>query len=167
MKVVLMGLLMAIGSTQVLAAEAKRTTFGALQDGRKVEAVELSNAKGMSVRIVALGAALQALSVPDKQGKSADIVLGYKTPEEYVDKPQYFGVTVGRYANRIAKGQFALDGKTYNLAVNDGPNHLHGGKVGFDRARRAGQGRAFVCESRRRRRLPGQARSVSDVFARR
>jgi aldose 1-epimerase len=115
------------------AAEAKRTAFGALSDGRKVEAVELSNASGMSARIMTLGATLQALSVRDAQGKSADIVLGYDTAAEYLEKPQYFGVTVGRYANRIAKGKFTLDGKSYTLAVNDGPNHLHGGKRGFDK----------------------------------
>jgi aldose 1-epimerase len=125
---------MVAGTTQTtMAAEAKRTNFGALSDGRKVEAVELSNASGMTARIVTLGAAIQALSVRDSQGRSADVVLGYKTAAEYLAKPQYFGVTVGRYANRIAKGKFTLDGKTYTLAVNDGPNHLHGGKQGFDK----------------------------------
>lgn len=131
---ILVGLLTVAGTTQTaMAAEAKRTSFGALSDGRKVEAVELSNANGMSARIVTLGAAIQALSVRDAQGKSADVVLGYGTAAEYLAKPQYFGVTVGRYANRIAKGKFTLDGKSYTLAVNDGPNHLHGGKQGFDK----------------------------------
>jgi aldose 1-epimerase len=117
-----------------MAAEAKRTSFGKLADGRDVEAVELSNAKGVSARIITLGAAIQTLSVPDARGKSEDVVLGYNTPAEYLAKPQFFGVTVGRYANRIARGKFALDGKTYTLAVNDPPNHLHGGKQGFDKA---------------------------------
>lgn len=117
-----------------MAAEAERSTFGALPDDRKVESVELRNGNGMSVRIIALGAAIQALSVPDREGKSADVVLGYDSPARYMTEPQYFGVTVGRYANRIAKGRFTLDGKTYQLATNDGPNHLHGGTLGFDRA---------------------------------
>jgi aldose 1-epimerase len=127
------GLLMAGTSHLVLGAEAQRTSFGTLEDGRKVEAVELSNSNGMSARIITLGAAIQALTVRDAQGKSADVVLGYNTAAEYLAKPQYFGVTVGRYANRIAKGKFTLDGKSYVLATNDGPNHLHGGRQGFDK----------------------------------
>ena len=135
MRIVFIYALIIVGTADVaVGAEAKRVTFGVLNDGRRVEAVELSNAKGMSARIIAIGATLQALSVPDRQGRSADIVLGYATPTEYLDNPQNFGVTVGRYANRIAKGKFTLDGKTYTLAKNDGPNHLHGGKRGFARA---------------------------------
>jgi aldose 1-epimerase len=131
---ILLGLLVAYGMSQTaVGAEAKRTAFGQLNDGRKVEAVELVNAAGVSARVITLGATLQALSVPDKQGKSQDIVLGYKTAAEYLAKPQFFGVTVGRYANRIAKGKFTLDGKAYTLATNDGPNHLHGGAKGFDK----------------------------------
>jgi aldose 1-epimerase len=123
-----------IGMSQsAMGADAKRVSFGELSDGRKIEAVELSNANGVSARVITLGATLQALSAPDKQGKSADVVLGYRTAAEYLAKPQYFGVSVGRYANRIAKGKFALDGKTYTLALNDGPNHLHGGTKGFDK----------------------------------
>jgi aldose 1-epimerase len=130
----IVGLQIVSGTIQAAgAAEAKRTAFGALSDGRRVEAVELSNANGMSARILTLGATLQALSVRDAQGKSADVVLGYDTAAEYLAKPQFFGVTVGRYANRIAKGKFALEGKSYALAVNDGPNHLHGGSQGFDK----------------------------------
>jgi aldose 1-epimerase len=129
-----MGILVAYGMSQTATgAEAKRAAFGQLSDGRKVEAVDLTNASGVSARIITLGASIQALSAPDKQGKSADIVLGYKTAAEYLAKPQYFGVTVGRYANRIAKGKFTLDGKSYALATNDGPNHLHGGAKGFDK----------------------------------
>jgi aldose 1-epimerase len=123
-----------IGMSQsAMGADAKRVSFGELSDGRKIEAVELSNANGMSARVITVGATLQALSARDKQGKSADVVLGYRTAAEYLAKPQYFGVTVGRYANRIAKGKFTLAGKTYTLALNDGPNHLHGGTKGFDK----------------------------------
>jgi aldose 1-epimerase len=126
--------LVVIGMSQsAVGADAKRVSFGELSDGRKIEAVELSNSSGVSARVMTLGATLQALSAPDKQGKSADIVLGYRTAAEYLAKPQYFGVSVGRYANRIAKGKFTLDGKAYSLAVNDGPNHLHGGTKGFDK----------------------------------
>ncbi|MGH8184952.1 MAG: galactose-1-epimerase, partial [Steroidobacteraceae bacterium] len=106
--------------------------FGKLADGTPVPAVQLSNAKGMSVRIIALGATVQALNVPDRNGKLADIALGHDTVREYVDKRQFLGATAGRYANRIAKGKFTLDGKQYTLETNDGPNHLHGGLRGFD-----------------------------------
>jgi aldose 1-epimerase len=116
------------------AAEARRGEFGALADGTKIESVELVNGKGMSVRIITLGAAIQQLMAPDRQGKPADVVLGYATAQQYLDQPQYFGATVGRYANRIAKGKFTLDGKQYQLETNDGPNHLHGGKRGLDKA---------------------------------
>lgn len=111
----------------------RRLDFGALENGAKVEAVELTNAHGVSVRLMTLGASIQSLSVPDRNGKSADIVLGYRTAAEYLSKPQYFGGTIGRFANRIARGEFALDGERFKLETNDGPNHLHGGSSGFDR----------------------------------
>jgi len=114
------------------AVEAKRVDFGALQDGSRVEAAELSNSAGMSVRIIALGAAIQSLTVPDRNGTREDVVLGYDSPRDYLAKRQYFGATVGRYANRIARGKFTLDGHEYQLETNDGPNHLHGGLHGLD-----------------------------------
>jgi aldose 1-epimerase len=110
-----------------------RVNFGALADGSAVEAVDLSNAQGLSARIMTLGASIQSLSVPDRNGELADIVLGHATAAEYLAKPQYFGATVGRYANRIAKGRFALGNTRYALETNDGPNHLHGGHRGFDK----------------------------------
>jgi len=116
------------------AAEARRVDFGTLQDGTRVAAVDLSNGARMSVRVIALGAAIHSLSVPDRTGKVADVVLGYDTPREYLAKPQYFGATIGRYANRIAHGKFTLDGRQYTLETNDGSNHLHGGAHGFDKA---------------------------------
>ena len=116
------------------AVEAKRVDFGTLQDGTRVAAVELSNGASMSVRIIALGAAIQSLNVPDRKGNVADVVLGHDTPREYLAKPQYFGATIGRYANRIAHGKFTLDDRQYTLETNDGPNHLHGGVKGFDKA---------------------------------
>jgi len=115
------------------AADAKRESFGNLPDGSKVDAVVLSNAHGMQARIIALGASIQSLSTPDRNGKSANIALGYASLADYVGNPQYFGATVGRYANRIAKGKFTLDGKAYSIPVNNGVNSLHGGSKGFDK----------------------------------
>ncbi|WP_426270164.1 aldose epimerase family protein [Dyella kyungheensis] len=115
------------------AADAKRETFGSMPDGRKVDAVVLSNAHGMTARIIALGASIQSLATPDRNGKSANIALGYATLADYLGNPQYFGATVGRYANRIAKGKFTLDGHAYSVPVNNGVNSLHGGSKGFDK----------------------------------
>jgi aldose 1-epimerase len=115
------------------AAEAKRSDFGRMPDGHAVEAVTLSNAHGVSARIISLGASLQSLVAPDRHGKPGDIVLGYPSLDGYLSKPNYFGATVGRFANRIAKGRFTLDGKSYSVPVNDGPNSLHGGIKGFDK----------------------------------
>lgn len=108
--------------------------FGELADGSPVRAVELRNSAGVRARIVALGATLQALHVPDRLGRVSDVVLGHATAGEYLAKPQYFGATVGRFANRIANGRFELDGAVHQLDTNDGPNHLHGGCNGFDKA---------------------------------
>lgn len=126
----LAGLLM---STTAMSATATKGEFGALKDGTKIEAVELKNAKGVSAKVISYGATLQALHTPDKSGKTADIVIGYDTIDGYVDAPQYLGVTVGRYANRIAKGKFSIDGKEYSLATNNNGNHLHGGLKGWDK----------------------------------
>jgi len=115
------------------AGDARKTPFGATADGTPVEAVTLTNAHGMSARIIAYGAALQSLVVPDRAGHKADVVLAFPDMGGYLKTPKYFGATVGRYANRIAKGRFSLDGKSYTLAINDGPNALHGGRKGFDK----------------------------------
>lgn len=115
------------------AADAKRETFGNMPDGSKVDAVVLSNAHGTTARIIALGASIQSLATPDRNGKSANIALGYATLADYLGNPQYFGATVGRYANRIAKGKFTLDGHAYSVPVNNGVNSLHGGSKGFDK----------------------------------
>jgi len=123
--------ILTMGSAQ--AATPTRSAFGALSDGTKVEAVTLTNGAGMSAKIITLGATLQSLIVPDKAGHKDDVVLGYDTAQEHLSRPNFFGASVGRYANRIAKGKFALDGKTYTLATNDGPNSLHGGPRGFDK----------------------------------
>jgi aldose 1-epimerase len=108
--------------------------FGTLHNGTTISAVELTNAAGMRARIIALGATLQSLHAPDRTNRVADVVLGHSTPDEYLAKAQYFGATVGRFANRIANGTFSLDGRIYQLDTNDGSNHLHGGFQGFDKA---------------------------------
>lgn len=115
------------------AATARREDGGKLADGRAVEAVTLANGHGVSARILAYGATLQKFIAPDRQGKSADIVIGLPDAGAYEARQSFFGVTVGRYANRIAGGKFTLDGQTYQLPLNDKVNSLHGGGKGFDR----------------------------------
>jgi aldose 1-epimerase len=124
---------LALPALTLAAVESKLVEFGTLQDGTRVAAAELSNASGMSVRVIALGAAIQSLTVPGRGGSRADVVLGYDSPRDYLANPQYLGATVGRYANRIARGSFSIDGRRYMLETNDGPNHLHGGAHGLDK----------------------------------
>ena len=126
-------LLAALSAHAADAAEAKRTPAGTLKDGTAIEAVTLSNAHGVSARILSYGATLQSLMGPDRNGKIADVMLGYDDLASYVDRPNFFGVTVGRFANRIAGGRFTLDGKAYQLPLNDKVNSLHGGGKGFDK----------------------------------
>lgn len=133
MRAALALLVMAAGAGTAHAAEARREQAGRLRDGTAVEAITLRNARGVSARILTYGATLQSLRAPDRRGRSADILLGYDDAESYQTRPNYFGVTVGRYANRIALGQFALDGRTWRLTRNDGTNSLHGGTEGFDK----------------------------------
>lgn len=116
-----------------VAVEARRGVFGELDDGTVIEQVELTSTAGVRVRLMTLGASLQAFETPDRDGLSADIVLGHDAPQPYLDKRQFFGATVGRFANRIARGVFGLDGRRYQLPCNDGINSLHGGRTGFDR----------------------------------
>ncbi len=107
--------------------------FGVLPDGKHVSLFALANRNGMAVEIMNYGGALVRVLVPDRAGNVADVVLGYNTLGEYLGKNPYHGCIIGRYGNRIAKGRFTLDGVEYALAVNNGPNSLHGGKVGFDK----------------------------------
>ena len=118
----------------VKKASVTRAPFGKLSDGTAVDVFTLTNANGMEVRVIPYGAIIVSLRVPDRNQQMADVVLGYDTLDGYVAKSPYFGAIVGRYGNRIAKGRFTLDGKTYQLATNNGPNHLHGGVKGFDKA---------------------------------
>ncbi|MCR4439113.1 MAG: aldose epimerase family protein [bacterium] len=113
--------------------QVSHEVFGKMPDGRVVEAFDLRNAHGMKARIITYGGIVVSLEVPDRQGKFADVVLGYSSLQPYLEDSPYFGAIVGRYGNRIANGRFVLDGVEYRLATNDGPNHLHGGVRGFDK----------------------------------
>jgi len=107
--------------------------FGNLAGGAPVDIYTLAARSGIEARIMSYGAALVSLRIPDRQGTSADIILGFDTLDGYLGAHPYFGVTAGRYANRIAGARFVLNGVEYQLAANDGPNHLHGGIKGFDK----------------------------------
>jgi len=111
----------------------RKESFGQTPDGEQVDLYKLTNAHGLRARITNYGAILVSLEVPDKGGKLADVTLGYDTLDGYIKKSAFFGATVGRYANRIGKAKFVLDGVEYKLAANNGENHLHGGSKGFDK----------------------------------
>ena len=110
-----------------------KDVFGTLPDGRKVERIVLRGEGGFEARIITHGAVIQALIAPDAKGSYDDVVLGHDAFDGYLAERKFFGATVGRYANRIANGQFSLDGETFQLPINNGPNALHGGLDGFDR----------------------------------
>ena len=107
--------------------------FGKTKDGEVVYLYTLSNSKGMKVQITNYGGIVTSLYAPDREGDFEDVVLGYDNLKDYIKDSPYFGAIVGRYANRIAKGKFELHGEKFKLAVNNGPNHLHGGITGFDK----------------------------------
>ena len=121
-------------SASASAATTERSAFGVLDDGTTVEAVTLTGSNGVSARIITYGATLQAFNVPDRAGNVADVTLGYDDLKSYIAHPNYWGQTIGRYANRIAGGRFSLDGKGYQVSLNDKANTLHGGVRGFDKA---------------------------------
>ena len=114
-------------------AHVVKASFGKLPDGTEIESYTLHNTQGASAKVIAYGATLTELYVPDRHGKMGDVVLGFDNLEGYLGQHPFFGGTIGRYANRIAKGKFTLDGKEYQLALNNGPNSLHGGQLGFNR----------------------------------
>lgn len=117
-----------------------RRRFGALADGTPVEQFVFTNGNDVSLGVIEYGATIVSLCVPDRHGVFDDVVLGHDTLDGYLrpDSP-YLGCIVGRYGNRIARGRLAIDGRLFQLAVNDGPNHLHGGRVGFDKHVWAGE----------------------------
>jgi aldose 1-epimerase len=120
-------------SSQAMRGTIRKQSFGKTSSGEQIDLYSLSNEKGMEVSITNFGATIVALRVPDRAGKPADVVLGFDTLEGYENGKSYFGATVGRYANRIGGGAFAIDGKAYTLPKNNGNNTLHGGIVGFNK----------------------------------
>jgi len=129
-------LMVACLSMVIMAAGASaaitKAPFCKTADGKPVDLYILANKSGFEAKISTLGATLVSLKVPDKNGKYANVILGFDSTENYVKGVPFYGATIGRYGNRIALGKFTLDGKAYQLTVNDGPNSLHGGK-GFDK----------------------------------
>jgi aldose 1-epimerase len=110
-----------------------KADFGKTLEGQPVDIYTLQNTSGAEVKILTYGGIVQSLVMPDKNGKLADIVLGYDTLDGYLTNSPYFGALIGRYGNRIGGAKFTLDGQTYTLATNNGPNSLHGGLKGFDK----------------------------------
>lgn len=125
-----------------LKADVSRSVAGRLPSGHEVSEFRLRNRRGTEAAILTLGATLRRFVVADAQGHLDDVVLGFDTVEEYLRSRHYFGATVGRYANRIARGRFSVGGKHYQLALNDAPNAEHGGEEGFDRKLWAVEGTA-------------------------
>lgn len=127
-------LLGVVGTGTALAQglSVSKSPFGKV-NGTQIEMYKLTNRNGMQVNIITFGARVQSIKVPDKNGNFADVALGFNNVHDYIKHHNtYFGAIIGRYANRIANGQFTLNGKTYHLPKNNGPNTLHGGTVGFD-----------------------------------
>ncbi|MDA1051196.1 MAG: galactose mutarotase [Planctomycetota bacterium] len=110
-----------------------RAPFGKTEDGQRIDLYTCTNANGMIVKLTNYGAIVVSVETPDRDGKLANITLGFDKLDGYLPRHPYFGATVGRYCNRIAKGKFTLDGQEYTLATNNGENHLHGGEAGFDK----------------------------------
>src|SRR2546429_4242630 len=112
-------------------AKIEKHEFGKLADGTAIALYTLTNRNGLEVQISNYGGAVVSIKTPDRSGRMGDVGLGYDQPQSYADDTVFFGIIVGRYANRIAKGKFALKGVEYQLAQNNPPNHLHGGVRGF------------------------------------
>jgi aldose 1-epimerase len=150
-KISLLGLSIILGSSVARAAEGSvgmglttkngtvaglrvsKEAFGKMPDGTPVDKYTLTNVHKVQVSILTYGGIVQSIVVPDKNGKPGDVALGFDNLDQYIKESSYFGAIIGRYGNRIAKGQFTLDGKQYQIPTNDGPNALHGGITGFDK----------------------------------
>jgi aldose 1-epimerase len=126
------GLVNANSSTASTTPSVTRQAWGSTPEGQ-VDRYTLTNAKGMRVRVLTYGGILQSIEVPDRKGRLANVTLGFDNLPDYVARSPYFGCITGRYANRIANGTFSLNGQTYELPINNAPNSLHGGTVGFDK----------------------------------
>ena len=128
-----MSMLIASGGTQAEGLTSEHKPFGKTNDGTAVEQYILRNSHGMQATVITYGGVLQSLKVPDKHGKVEDVVLGFDDVQGYQSGTAFFGATIGRFGNRLAGGAFELDGKRYQVPLNDGPNSLHGGAQGFDK----------------------------------
>jgi aldose 1-epimerase len=126
-------LIAGIGMSFAGSAAVQKASFGKTADGAAVDIYTISGKNGVEARISTYGATLVSLKVPDRTGKLGNVVLGFDSVDNYVKGVPFFGATIGRYGNRIALGKFTLDGKSYQLPTNDGPNSLHGGTKGFDK----------------------------------
>jgi len=116
-----------------VTGSVKRSVFGQTADGKSVALFTLTNTRGATAKVMEYGATLTELRIPDRAGKRDDVVLGFRKLENYLAGHPFFGCTTGRVANRIAKGRFTLEGKEYQLATNNPPNHLHGGEKALDK----------------------------------
>ncbi len=133
--ILLLAALLAVACSQKQAADdgITKEPFGKMPNGEEVYLYTLQNTNGMVVKITNYGGTIVSLLAPDRDGKMADVVLGYNDLDSYIKNSPYFGCLIGRFGNRIAKGKFTLDGQEYTLAINNGVNTLHGGLKGFDK----------------------------------
>lgn len=132
-----LSVILILAATNVSAegkVSVEKSMFGKLPSGREVEQYTISNGRGLTAKVISYGAILQSLVVPDRDGQPGEVTLGFDSLDRYLAGHPFFGATCGRVANRIAKGKFKIDGVEYQLATNNGPNHLHGGLKGFDKA---------------------------------
>ena len=134
--VVLLAITTVVGFTAQAEAkmDLKKQSWGKTADGRPVDLYVLTNDNGFEVKVTTFGGAVVSVMAPDRQGKMADVILGYDTAAGYENDKAYLGTAIGRYGNRIGGAQFSLSGKPYKLAKNDGQNSLHGGVKGFNKA---------------------------------
>jgi aldose 1-epimerase len=116
-----------------VSMKIEKSAYGKTEDGKAVDLYTLTNENGNQIQMINYGAIIVSISVPDRNNNRTNVTLGFDKLEGYLARHPYFGATVGRFCNRIAKGKFSIDGKEYTLATNNGPNHLHGGVVGFDK----------------------------------
>jgi len=134
MRILFTTIALALMTTLTIAGpKVTEKTYGTMTDGTKITEYTLDNGKGMVVRVINYGGIITEIMTPDRNGKTADIALGFKDLEGYLLNPPYFGAIIGRFGNRIGSARFTLDGKTYSLPPNDGRNTLHGGTKGFDK----------------------------------
>ncbi|MEX0686273.1 MAG: aldose epimerase family protein [Balneolales bacterium] len=130
-------LILFLGCTEIqtenLSASVEKEYFGSMGTNNQVDIYTLRNSNQIEVKITNYGGIITSITTPDKQGEVANVVLGFDDIEKYLDGHPYFGAIIGRYGNRIAKGEFSLNGEDYSLATNNGNHHLHGGDKGFDK----------------------------------